>query len=102
MLELDPRDRDFLATPGRYATLATVDPDGSPLQAVVWYHLEDDGTLLLNSREGRRWPANLLREPRASVVVQAGHAYVALRGAAEHLYGGAAASRDIERLARLY
>ena len=26
--------------PGRFATLATVDPDGSPLQAVVWYRLQ--------------------------------------------------------------
>lgn len=102
MLELEPHVRDHLAAPGRYATVATIEPDGSPLQAAVWYALEDDATLLLNSLEGRRWPANLRRDPRASVVVASGSTYVALRGTAEFLYGGDAASRDIERLAHLY
>lgn len=94
--------REFLAERGRYATLATIEPDGSPLQAVVWYELETDGTVLLNSLEGRRWPANLLRDPRASLTVEDGYDYVSLRGTAEHLHVGEAASRDIERLARRY
>jgi PPOX class probable F420-dependent enzyme len=102
MPDLEPDVREFLATPGRYATLATIDADGSPLQAVVWYALEDDGTLLINSLAGRRWPANLLRDPRASMTVEDGYDYVSMRGTVEHLHDGEAASRDIERLARLY
>lgn len=102
MPDLDPRVREFLMTTGRYATLATIDPDGSPLQAVVWYALEPDGTVLLNSLEGRRWPANLRRDPRASLTVEEGYDYVSLRGTAEHLHGGEAASEDIARLARRY
>lgn len=102
MPDLDPRVRGFLSAPGRYATLATIDPDGSPLQAVVWYALEDDGTVLLNSLEGRRWPANLRRDPRASLTVEEGYDYVSLRGTAEHLHDGEAASEDIARLARRY
>ena len=54
--------RDFLADL-RFATIATVDPDGSPRQAVIWYRLEDD-EIVINSAVGRRWPANLLRDPR--------------------------------------
>lgn len=102
MPDLDPRAREFLTEPGRYATLATVEPDGSPLQAVVWYELEQDGTVLLNSLEGRRWPTNLLRDPRASLTVEDGYDYVAMRGVAEHLHGGEAASADIARLAHRY
>lgn len=102
MPDLDRRVREFLATPGRYATLATLDPDGSPLQAVVWYELEPEGTVLINSLEGRRWPTNLLRDPRASLTVEDGYDYVSMRGIAEHLHQGEAASRDIERLARRY
>lgn len=102
MSQLDPRAREFLAVPGRYATLATILPDGSPLQAVVWYALEDDDTLLLNSLDGRQWPINLLRDPRASLTVEDGYDYVSIRGTAEHLYGGEAASRDIARLAHRY
>ncbi len=102
MPALDPDVRDFLATPGRYATLATIDDDGSPLQAVVWYVLEDDDTILINSLQGRRWPANLRRDPRASLTVEEGYDYVSLRGTAELIAEGETASRDIERLARRY
>lgn len=102
MSVLEPRFRAFLSVPGRYATIATIDPDGSPRQAVVWYALEDDDTILVNSAIGRRWPANLLRDPRLAMVVADGSAQVALRGTAEHLHDGAAAHQDIERLARMY
>jgi len=98
----DPGFRAFLDTPGRYATIATLDPDGGARQAVVWYALEEDGSVLLNSREGRRWPGNLVRDPRLSMVVADGSAHVSLRGVAEVLHRGEAADRDIERLARRY
>jgi PPOX class probable F420-dependent enzyme len=49
--------------------VATVDEDGAPRQAVVWYRLRSDGRILLNSRTPRRWCANLLREPRVSLSV---------------------------------
>jgi PPOX class probable F420-dependent enzyme len=99
---LDRSARAFLARPGRYATLASVDPDGSPLQAVVWYLLEDDDTILLNSRVGRRWPSNLLRDPRVSLSVEDGDDYVSIRGVAEHLHDGDEAYEDIAALARRY
>lgn len=92
---------DFLAAPRRYATLATVDPDGAPLQAVIWYALLDGG-VLFNSRVGRRWPTNLLRDPRASLVVHDGLDYVGVRGLVEPLYEGERALEDICALARAY
>jgi PPOX class probable F420-dependent enzyme len=52
-----------------FAALATVDPDGGPRQAIVWYRLEPDGRILINSRAGRRWPANLQRDGRASLAI---------------------------------
>ena len=55
-----------------FATIATLDPDGSPRQAVVWYTL--DGTdIILNSAVGRRWPTNLLRDPRVAVAITDRH-----------------------------
>ncbi len=77
-MELPPRIRDFLAAP-RYATIATVNRDGSPHQTVVWYLLRGD-EIVLNSRPGRRWPANLLRDPRLSLTVEDGLDFVTLRG----------------------
>ena len=52
----------------RYATISTIDPDGGPRQAVVWYTLDGD-EFVINSRIGRRWPSNLLRDPRIALSV---------------------------------
>jgi hypothetical protein len=60
--------RSFLERP-LAASIATVAADGAPRQTVAWYRLEPDGRLLLNSRLPRRWPANLLRDPRLAVAV---------------------------------
>ena len=102
MIELDAEVRAFLERPRRFATLATIDPDGMPRQAVVWYRLEPDGSILVNSLVGRRWPNNLLRDPRVSVLVPEGYDYVAIRGVAERLHEGQAAEDDILALAALY
>jgi PPOX class probable F420-dependent enzyme len=70
--------RRFLEAP-RFAVIATINPDGSPLQAVVWFRLDGD-TIVFNSRVGRRWPSNLARDRRVSVTVSDGYNYVDLRG----------------------
>ena len=59
--------RAFLADE-RYATIATIDADGSPRQAVVWYTVDGD-EIVVNSAVGRRWPTNLLRDRRVSFAV---------------------------------
>lgn len=98
--------RAFLAAPGRFATLATLDPDGAPRQAVVWYRLDPDGRIVVNSADGRRWPANLRRDPRCSVVVADpadGYSFVALSGrVAEVVDEQALAQADIAGMARRY
>ena len=71
----------FLEAP-RFAVVATLNPDGSPVQAVIWYRLEDD-TIVFNSRIGRKWPSNLQRDSRASVTVVDGYDYIEMRGEVE-------------------
>lgn len=98
--------RAFLAAPRRFLTLATLDPDGSPRQAVIWYRLDPDGRLTINSADGRRWPANLRRDPRCSLSIQDpadGYAFVALAGrVAEVIDEQAIAQADIADLAHRY
>lgn len=65
---LSERVRQFLARP-LYPSLATAGADGEPHQAVIWYRLDADGRILLNSRAGRRWPNELLANGRASLAV---------------------------------
>lgn len=99
-MSLSKRARDFI-TPVRYATLATINPDGSPHQTVVWYLLRDD-RLVVNSLAGRRWPANLRRDPRLSLVIEQGWDYVAIVGEATEDPDPGRAQADIAELARRY
>ena len=51
-----------------FATVATVQPDGSPQTSVVWIRADGDD-LLFSTIKGRRKHANLTRDPRVSVLV---------------------------------
>src|SRR5258706_3104596 len=100
---LTPEARAFLETP-RFATIATVGPDGAPHQAVTWYML-DGNDLIINSRPERRWPRNLAADPRIAMAIyeleQPEH-WFGLKGRAELLHEGAEATADIQALARRY
>ena len=97
--------REFLAEP-RFAIIATLDEDGAPRQAAVWYGLEDDGRILLNSRAGRRWCSNLERDPGVSIAVidsEDGYRWVGLTGEVEEVVTDVERSReDIVALAHRY
>jgi PPOX class probable F420-dependent enzyme len=101
--ELPDDVRDFLDDI-RFATIATIDPDGAPRQAVIWYTLEGD-EIVLNSAVGRRWPSNLLRDPRiAFSVVDAsdGYRWIGLTGRVSPVEDQATAQSDIAGMARRY
>ena len=99
-LPLSKRARAFLAAP-RFAAIATIDADGAPHQAVVWYLLRGD-ELIVNSLVGRRWPGNLRRDPRYSLVVEDGLDYVSFAGTAEELPDREQALQDIFEMAHRY
>jgi len=65
---ISERVRRFLAAP-RTAALASAGADGAPHQTFIWYDLEPDDTILVNSLVGRRWPADLRRDGRAALAV---------------------------------
>ncbi len=93
--------RAFLTDELRFAIVSTLDADGAPHQAVVWYGLDGD-TVVVNSADGRRWPANLRRDPRISLVVADGYDWVAVCGTVEIVDDQAIAQADIAALARRY
>jgi hypothetical protein len=66
--QLPDHVREFLDRP-LYATIATVGTGRAPHQAVIWYRLEPDGRVLVNSRVPRRWPRELDQERQASLAV---------------------------------
>jgi PPOX class probable F420-dependent enzyme len=88
----------------RFATIATTDPDGAPRQAVVWYTIDGD-EIVFNSRTGRRWPTNLLRDRRVSVAIPDGadgYRWVGLTGSVRPVTDQATAQADIAAMARRY
>jgi PPOX class probable F420-dependent enzyme len=95
---------DFLAS-HQMLQLATVDPDGAPRVAPVFYAaLGDDELAFLTGTTTRR-ARNLARDARVSGVVEEGDSYqnlraVQLAGHARIVAGDAEAQRIAERLAR--
>jgi PPOX class probable F420-dependent enzyme len=94
--------RQFLDEP-RFASIATVDEDGTPRQAVVWF-LFDGETIVINSLEGRRWPSNLKRDPRVSISITdaVAQSWVGLTGTVEVVEDQEQAQADIAAMARRY
>ena len=100
---LPERARAFLDA-NRFATIATVDPDGRPRQAVIWYRLDGDA-IVINSRVGRRWPSNLERDQRIAVAVgdqEDGYRWVGLTGTVTIIDDQPTAQADIAEMARRY
>jgi PPOX class probable F420-dependent enzyme len=93
--------REVLERPNVFGTLATLETDGAPLQAIVWFALRGDA-ILVNSAVGRRWPSNLLRDPRCSLVVEQEYEWVGVRGVAEAIPDQDQAQADIAAMARRY
>lgn len=92
--------REFLAQP-RFAVISVVASSGAPTQAVVWYKLDGDA-VVFNSAVGRRWPTNLARDRRISLLVADGYVYVELRGTVEVDLDRERTQSVIAELARRY
>lgn len=89
-----------------YPTIATVGPDGTPHQAVIWYRLEPDGRILVNSRAPRRWPDELRRDGRAALAftdLDDPMRWVGVQAVVESIIDDVAVAReDIVELAERY
>jgi PPOX class probable F420-dependent enzyme len=96
---LTPEQREFLEEK-RFAVVGTVNPDGSPHLAVMWYLLDGDD-IVVNSAQGRLKDRNLAADPRMSVLIADGYRFVRLDGRAKIDHDQATVQADIRRLAVL-
>jgi PPOX class probable F420-dependent enzyme len=99
--ELTEKARAFLREK-RFAVLATLNKDGSPQLTTMWYLLENDGTILMNTRAGRLKERNMRRDPRVSVCFEEGYRYVTIKGRVEMIDDPHISQRDIYRLSARY
>jgi PPOX class probable F420-dependent enzyme len=65
---LTPRARDVIKA-RNFCHVAVPRKDGTIQTVVVWCDVDDDDHVVLNSAEGRAWPANLRRAGRGTVTV---------------------------------
>ncbi|HKT04481.1 MAG TPA: PPOX class F420-dependent oxidoreductase [Rugosimonospora sp.] len=79
----------------RVATLATIGPAGRPHLVAMWYAVID-GVLWFETKAKSQKAANLRRDDRVTVMVEAGDTYDTLRGVA--LEGRAAVVDDPDAL----
>jgi PPOX class probable F420-dependent enzyme len=101
MAKLSEKQLEFLENPF-VGIVTTLREDGSPHSTVVWVDVED-GVPLFNTALGRKKPANLENDPRASLLVidpQDTYKWVAVDGKAELTTDGA--DPQIDKLAKKY
>jgi PPOX class probable F420-dependent enzyme len=81
---------------GRSLQLATLGKDGYPHLVTMWYGLDEQGRILLETYGRSQKMLNLRRDPRLSVLVEAGTEYDELRGVS--IQGRAELVDDFERV----
>jgi PPOX class probable F420-dependent enzyme len=99
---IDGRSRELLLDKN-FAHVATVGRDGQPHAAVTWVDVDGD-EVLVNSAEGRAWPANLRRDPRVTLTVPNSddpYEYVTIRGRVAEITPEGA-DEHIDHLAKKY
>ena len=99
---LNDTAKSLLDKPKQFAVVTTIEPSGQPQSSVVWYERDGDD-ILISTVEGRRKHQNLVRDPRATVLVydtDNPYSYVEVRGRVEMTEEG---GRElIDRLAQAY
>lgn len=89
---------DAFLTEERTCRVATVGADGAPHVAPLWFVWDGAHAWLNSLVRSRRW-ADLTREPRLSLVVDAGEQFAELRGV--EICGTARVVGDVPRSGRL-
>ena len=98
----DPDVRELLERPN-HAIVSTHDRDGSIHSTIIWISVENEATVSINSAVGRRWPTNLERDSRVTLLVceeSNPYHFVEIRGTAKGTTEGAA--EHIDLLSRKY
>ncbi|WP_322819565.1 pyridoxamine 5'-phosphate oxidase family protein [Tepidiforma sp.] len=102
MPALTPDERDrFLQQPGILCRIATVDAQGAPHVAPVWF-IYEDGAIYITPRATSAWLDHIRHEPRVALTIddqQAPYQKVVIEGIAEVVRqpGDDAAWRDLYR-----
>jgi PPOX class probable F420-dependent enzyme len=88
----------------QFWSLATLNPDGSPQNTVVWVDTRE-ARIMVNSELGRKKPRNLETHPNVALAwfdPENPYANISIQGKVAESYGGDQADADIDALAKKY
>jgi PPOX class probable F420-dependent enzyme len=88
----------------QFWSLATVNPDGSPQNTIVWVQ-EKDGKILVNTALGRKKPRNLDQNPNVALAwfnPENPYNAISVQGKVVDRYEGDQAEADIDSAAKKY
>ena len=100
-IELSEKARAYLREL-RFAVLATINQDGTPQLSTMWYLLEEDGTITMNTKIGRAKERNMRRDPRISICIEDGYNFLTINGTVKMIDDPEITQHDIYRLAARY
>ncbi len=93
---LTPAEHREMLETSHTAILSSLDPGGYPHSVPMWYVVDRDESLLMTTYAKSQKALNLARNPRCSVVVEAGREYHELRGVL--VRGNAHLSHDVDAI----
>ncbi len=91
----DAEIRDFLRT-RKTIILSSIGSDGVPHPMPMWFTADDDLTVSMATFRGTQKIVNLQRDPRVSLLAEAGREYSELKGVV--IYGTAELSEDADAI----
>lgn len=100
-MPLSEKVRSFLMEKPRFPVLATVNPDGTIQQSVMWFDLEGD-QVMMNTLRGRHKERNLRSNDVVSLCFEEEGRYVTLSGRVTVVDDPVRGQADIRRLAVRY
>jgi len=103
MAELTPEVQTVLEGKN-FWSLATINPDGTPQNTVVWVKTRD-GKIVVNTALGRRKPRNLAQNPNVALSwfdPDNPYSNIGIQGKVVDTYTGPEAEADIDSLAKKY
>jgi PPOX class probable F420-dependent enzyme len=101
VVELSQRARAYVQEQ-RFAVLATINQDGTPQLTTMWYLLEDNGSIIMNTKVGRTKERNMRRDPRISICIEDDYIFLTINGNVEMINDTEISQHDIYRLSARY
>jgi len=100
-VELSEKARAYLEEI-RFAVLATINQDSTPQLTTMWFLLEDNGTITMNTKVGRAKERNMRRDPRISICIEDDYNFLTINGTVQLIDDPERAQHDIYRLSARY